>query len=384
MHHHDHLHSAHGPSQSEDPRTSLRVSEPAKPRLLLSGLDSLYVSYYFDLRKSALDFDQLAYAKERLRESRREDIAEVQLGTERFAVMPYGKHPYAYVLSNEAFEVRLGENMSPSCHVQFSSQSLWQCGLDDLIRRFDSWCDSVNLTSDLPEVVSRADWAFDYHLPIVDFTADDFVSRLRKDSIHRENGSAQTFTRGRGAVVFRIYDKVAEIEEQSQKFWFFELWGRRDGVWRVEMQVRRERLREGGIDTIADLRSLQNDLLRELCSNHTTLRRPGSDTNKARWALHPLWEALLEHIDALPQSGLIREIDPKRSLSDRIYYQGRSLYGNLKGLAALLSERDDRNAPMTLPELLNALMRVLTPHHNREAWQADVLRRVTALRLGQW
>ncbi len=375
--------AANGPPFSTDAEER-SAAQSSRPQLLICGLDSLYVSYYFDLRKSMLDFDELSYTKERLKEARRQDLAEIRLGTERFALMPYGKHPYAYVLSNEAFEVRLGENMSPSCHVQFTSQFLWQCGVDDLLRRFDSWCRSVELTAELPEVVSRADWAFDYHLPIIDFTADDFVSRLRKDSIHRENGSAQTFTRGRGAVVFRVYDKVAEIEEQSQKFWFFDLWGRRDEVWRIELQVRRERLHQGGIDTIADLHGLQNDLLRELASNNTTLRRPGQDTNRARWPLHPLWETLLEHIDGLPQSGLIREIDPKRSLNDRVYYQGRSLYGNLKGLAALLSERDERSSPMTLVELMGALMSVLRPHHNRDVWQADVVRRLTALRLGQW
>lgn len=359
------------------------ASRPTPP-LLLCGLDSLYVSYYLDLQKSVLDLDLLAYRKERLKEARGENLTEIELGTERFALMPYGKHPYTYILANEAFEVRLGEKMSPSCHVQFTSRFLWQCGLTDLLNRFGSWLASLKLSHKLPEVVARADWAFDYHLPALDFGADDFVSRFRKDSIHRQNGIVQTFTLGRGDFVLRVYDKVAEIQEQSQKFWFYDLWGCRNAVWRIEFQVRRARLQQAGIDTVEDLRLLQNDILRELAANHTTLRRPSGDGNRARWPLHALWSALLHDIGRLPQTGLVREIDPKGTLSMRIDRQGRALYGNLKAFAALISDREDRDAPLSFAELLGALPSILRTHHNDVVWRADVNKRLRALRLGQW
>ena len=369
------------------PNGSRKADTPAgtrRPPLLLCGLDSLYVSYYLDLTRSTLDFDELAYRKERLKEARGENFAEVELGTERFALMPYGRHPYTYVLANEAFEVRLGEKMSPSCHVQFTSQFLWQCGLADLLNRFDSWRASLKLSNKLPEVVARADWAFDYHLPAIDFGADDFVTRFRKDSIHRQNGAVQTFTLGRGDFVLRVYDKIAEIQEQSQKFWFYDLWGRRDAVWRIEFQVRRGRLQQAGIDTLDDLRLLQNDILRELAGNHTSLRQPTGDGNRARWPLHVLWDALLEDIGRLPQTGLVREIDPKGTLGMRIDCQGRALYGNLKGFAALLSERDERGEPLSFQQLLKSLGSALLRHHNDVIWHADVNKRLRALRLGQW
>jgi hypothetical protein len=38
-----------------------------RPPLLLSGLDSLYVSYYLDLAKGGIDFEELSYSKERLK-----------------------------------------------------------------------------------------------------------------------------------------------------------------------------------------------------------------------------------------------------------------------------------------------------------------------------
>jgi hypothetical protein len=342
------------------------------------------VSYYFNLRRSQIDFEELAFQRELLKEARRPDVRELRLGTERFALKAFGKHPYKYVLANEAFEIRLGERMSPSCHVQFTSQLLWQCGLDDLLSRFRNWCASVNLTELAPETVARADWAFDYLLGTIDFAADDFVSRFRKDAIHRENGQVQTFTLGRGDFVLRVYDKVAEIEQQSQKFWFFDLWGQRIGVWRIEFQVRGARLHKAAIHTVDDLRSLQNDLLRELATNHTSLRRLSADSNAARWPLHPVWQALVADIGSLPQTGLIRDVDPLASLNARIDGQGRALYGSLKGYAALLSQRDERDTPMQFSELLQALGDALARHHHPVIWQADVSRRLRALRLGQW
>jgi hypothetical protein len=68
----------------------------------------------------------------------------------------------------------------------------------------------------------------------------------------------------------------------------------------------------------------------------------------------------------------------------RIYHQTRALHGSLKGLAALLSERDSLDYPMALRELLTGLPDALRPHHNEVVWHADVNRRLKALRLGQW
>jgi hypothetical protein len=54
-----------------------------------------------------------------------------------------------------------------------------------------------------------------------DFDEDSFVSRTHKDSQYRDHGKIQTFTLGQGRHCLRIYDKVAEIEQQSDKVWFF-------------------------------------------------------------------------------------------------------------------------------------------------------------------
>ncbi len=356
---------------------------PAAPKLLLRGLDSLYVSLYLDTASSGFDWDALHFAKERLR-TRREEVGELELGSERLALLPYGKKPYAYILANRDFEIRLATRMQPSCHVQFSSEGLWRHGLDALWERVRRWHAAMGFVPIRPEIVARADWAFDYQLAAPDFALNWFVSRSAKDAQHRENGQMQTFTFGRGDTVIRVYDKAAEIEQQSGKAWFHQLWGVSEGVWRIEFQVRGERLREAGIRTLDDLRTCQGDLLRELSHGHTTLRQPlATDTNRSRWPLHPLWSQLQSDIATLPQTGLVRAIDDPAVLRWRLRRQIESVYGHFKGIGATLSLLDQREDPMDLEALLAELPQLLADEPT-PLWRADVARRMADYRLGRW
>ena len=101
---------------------------PEAPALLMSGLDSLYVSFFLDVTRGALDWDELALAKERVQQSHDQSFSEIRLGNETFALMPYGKKPYRYVLSNRLFEVRLAERMSPSATCNFSVKGFGRRG----------------------------------------------------------------------------------------------------------------------------------------------------------------------------------------------------------------------------------------------------------------
>lgn len=358
-----------------------RITAP--PPLLIRGVDSLYVSYYLDTSNSALDWDELAYQKERIGRDRGDDFAEQTLGSEAFALKPFGKHPYRYVLSNKHFEVRLSENLNPSCYVQYSSEGLWLFGLDALTARFERWCESTALRFLRPEVVSRADWAFDYPLAGPDFKPEHFVSRSRKDAAWRDYGIIQTVQRGQGETVIRVYDKVAEIEQQSDKAWFHELWGQSEGVWRIEFQVRNARLKTAGIKTVADMKDLQADLLRELAANHTTLRRPNGDSNRSRWPLHPLWQAVQRDIDTLPQTGLVRHIDPDAPLDWRLYRMGKSVHGHLKGLATILNLKNPDGGVPDLDQILRVLPRIVSPHHDETTWTHDIEKRTQGAKLGQ-
>lgn len=232
--------------------------------------------------------------------------------------------------------------------------------------------------------MSRADWAFDYHLPAIDFDLDNFVSRATKDGQNREHGAVQTFRFGQNATVVRVYDKVAEIEQQSGKAFFYELWGQSKNVWRIEFQLRGERLKQGGIRTLADLNECQGDVLREVASQNTTLRHRTIDPNRSRWPLHPLWRRLQDDINGLAQTGLIREVDPAAELDWRLHRQLRALYGSLKGIAAVRSLLDGQDHAMPLETLLGELPKLLRDEHAEPIWLSDVNDRITKHGYGQW
>lgn len=355
-----------------------------RPRLLLNGLDSLYVCYSLDMRTSKLDFPDLEYRKEMVRDGRR-DFEELTLGSERFLLRPNGVKPYRFVLDNDAFSLGLTEIMQPTLKAQFRSEALWRSGAVALHQRIIDWARSISATVIAPESVSRADWAFDFDLPDVDFSEDHFATRARKDAKYRDGGRAQTFRLGSGHTVIRIYDKVAEIEQSSGKVWFFELWGQAENVWRVEFQIRGERLKAGAIRTLSDLEELQGDILRQLTHDHTTLRRPTGDSNKSRWPVHPLWQSLQNAIAEIPQLGLVRHYNPKNALQYRKFKIVNSIYGYLKALAALAvleSGRTDRL--ITLEDLTEEFPEMLQQHHIPSMWKEDVKQRIRNYELGKW
>lgn len=360
-----------------------QAKELDSPSLLLLGIDSLYVSYYLDTVCCSIDWEDLAYLKEKIGRNRKQPFDDIKLGSEQFALKPYGSSPYSFILSNRYFDVRLGENIHPSCHVQYRSEGLWREGVDQLTGRFKDWCQSVKLQPLKPEVVSRADWSFDYLLPNIDFDPDDFVTRAAKKGTWEEHNTVQTVQLGVGETVLRFYDKVAEIEQQSDKAWFYEMWGIREGVWRIEFQVRNQRLKQGGIHTLNELRDHQADLLYLLATDHTTLRRPNGDTNRSRWPLHPLWKNLQSKILTMPRTGLVRQIDETKPIDWMRFQNGKSIYGHLKRLGVLSFVQSDRTAIPALEDILEELSRELKRHHHPVDWESDVKGKIKAFELGQ-
>lgn len=49
------------------------------------------------------------------------------------------------------------------------------------------WAEALGLKAIKPEELSRADFAFDFQLPEVDFDEDSFVTAATKDSQHRKD-----------------------------------------------------------------------------------------------------------------------------------------------------------------------------------------------------
>lgn len=353
-------------------------------KLLLSGLDTIECAYYLHAGSGCkLDFAALREQREIMRQSKRPEAAALTLGGMEFLLSPNGtKSGYPFLISNQDLTIQFGEFNDPSFFVRYSSFALWSKGAKVMHERFMAWAESLGFQVMRSEGLSRVDFAFDFHLPEIDFDEDSFVTAAEKDSQHRKNGKVQTFTMGRDEVVLRVYNKSDEIEESSGKYWLHLFWGEQtENVWRVEWQVRKETLKRFGLRTFQDLFEGHGDVLRYLISEHTSLRVKTDDSNRSRWPVHPLWSLLAEHIDTLPAQGVYREVDPRAMLDETLMRMAISMEGYLKKVAAIECLKEGR--PMlSQGQTIDRLIPLLEKVHNGLTWRGDVQRRMDQLRLG--
>lgn len=154
-------------------------------------------------------------------------------------------------------------------------------------------------------------------------------------------------------------------------------------VWRIEWQVRKSVLKRFSIRTFQDLQDGSGDILRYLATEHDSLRTPTSDSNRARWPLHPIWRDLIQQIKQLSAQGVYRSIDPQLMLDERLTRIAISMYGYLKRIAAI--DCVQKGLDMTSNE--NAIKRIsqkIKLIHDPLTWEADVEKRINQIRLGLW
>jgi hypothetical protein len=352
-------------------------------RLLLSGVDTVECAYYLRAGPECkLDFAELRERREVMRQSKQPDAGVIELGGTEFLLSPNGTASgYPFRISNQLWSLQFGEFNDPSFFVTFRSFALWTRGAKQMHAQFMEWARSLGFLVIRPEGLSRCDFAFDFHLPSIDFDENSFVTAAEKDSQHRKHRQVQTFTFGRDEIVLRVYNKSAEIEEASNKYWFWTFWdGQQQDVWRVEWQVRKDVLKRFGLRTFEDLFGGYGDLLRYLVREHTTLRVPTEDSNRSRWPLHPFWQLLSEEIDALPAQGVYREVNPRELLEQTLLRMAISMEGYLKKVAAIECLREGR--PMlSQRQAIDRFVPLLEKVHNQLTWRGDVQRRIDQLRL---
>lgn len=354
-------------------------------RFLVTGIDTLECAYFLSNGPSCqIDYGHLAMQKEFLRQSKTREPELISLGGDQFYLHAYGSSSgYPFIIENENFLISFGEFNSPSFFVKFKCRALWQHGAFHLHQRFLRWASSVGLVPFREETLSRIDFSFDYELSDLDFDENSFVSLSKKDTRYRKDSQLQTLQFGKGAVVLRVYDKVAEIDEQSNKHWFFDIWGIAENIWRIEWQVRKSILRRFAIRTFEDLTTNQGDLLRYLATEHDSLRLKTQDQNRSRWPLHPLWGDLVGRVNQMECVGIYREINQAAMLEERNTRMAISIYGYLKRMAAVDCVLNEK--PMSsLSEAMEVLAKNLTWVHNRHTWEADVEKRILQIRLDRW
>ena len=212
------------------------------------------------------------------------------------------------------------------------------------------------------ESLGRVDFALDFLAPDFILNPDHFIMHARNGwsehitdemEVHGRSGRTTSVTIGKNPNrQIIVYDKREEtIKKPSHMpiIWEDSL-GRMNEplpdwsqpalsrVWRVEIRFFKEYLKnKAGVRTFADLALALPEMLRKIV-DQIRYTIPTSDSNRARWPDHPLWQRVREEIDC-DFSTIRSEVDKESVdafvLAEKDQYLARQIAGCILNRAAL-------------------------------------------------
>ncbi len=231
-----------------------------------------------------------------------------------------GGSKYQFVLRNGAIK-RLevtSRGAVPKVMVQFRASALYEHDLEGAEGIVDALVDPF-VQPGYEIKVGRFDAALDFQCvrwrwPEV----EDIVCRARKYHVHYDGKgiTGMAFGRYRGPMQVVIYDKSLEAK-MHRKEWIEGVWVESESyderlpVFRTELRFGRGVLRDFGVNSVADLRSLRGDLMRYAVGGERPWFRVASTDPRGRGqdrrGSAPWWrEVRGNSIEGLPQTGRVR------------------------------------------------------------------------------
>lgn len=181
-----------------------------------------------------------------------------------FNVKYHGSNGYEWILNNPEYSVLVGNwkipQSRPSIMVTIRSETLWTKGprkaVSFITRFLEEFGAEIIITK-----ISRLDLCIDTLFPERLWNAnllENKVTRATDTKIFHSNKKLTGISIGKGSFSARMYDKPLEIQQQSNKIWFFDIWGldavpKSFKIIRVEFQLRREAIKEIGIKHVSSV-----------------------------------------------------------------------------------------------------------------------------------
>jgi len=372
------------------PDICLSPVEKGYATLVASGWDT--VAETFNVKFKSGVVERLDHAKAHALEldERGEGRALIQFGGEELQVSPYGGRGVVYWLANDDFAVIVRSPKTDWCvTIRYSAAGLWEEGLVKLRgRALAALLREAGPVGEDWQRVSEAHWAFDFYSPsftgemkpgisnnvichsstksdetaehkqIVDFKTREITKRVRAETLYIGQ---------RKPLEICIYDKGREINEKSGKTWMVRLWEQNgmgegffpDGeriqhVWRVEIRMRGDFLKDRGCKNLADVTEHIQQLLTEAIVTRR-LTSPTSDSNRWRWPLHPMWTVAYQEVGELrTMRPLGRQITTAGDALERQLI--RQAAGTLRAITVLnVGGYDEVSANRKISEIWDAL-----------------------------
>lgn len=237
----------------------------------ISNIDTLYFLTYFDNYDTNKSIELLLLTLKNEKEKAKKYMTEnpsykhlIKIADIQFEILPNGKRGYSFILKNPGYELHIAEfnssisNFAP-IQVRISSEYLWAYGLKISYQNIYKFIANVFGVPNNVKV-SRVDMAM--HIDNADFITNyqnAYKGNYKNSNVNFNNKSINALTFGsRSSPVYcRIYDKTLEIQEQSKKTWFYEIWKANNmdinNVWNVEFELKSDFLRRYNIISPIDL-----------------------------------------------------------------------------------------------------------------------------------
>jgi hypothetical protein len=283
---------------------------PQAWRLLAAGIDTLDLSFYVDWGDT---WDSVRESLEagKARAEQTEGILWDDGAHGECIIFAGGKPPmYRYRLQLPNAHLAVAKSGKPgkwpNVYASPSAESLWRNGIAATVESLTGFIQRLGgkVVNACP---SRCDVCADFQVPdglALDFIRGHAVSKSDKSRHIMKGEHLETYYAGAAGadIQARIYNKSAEIQS-SGKFWFENVWQLwpAENVWRVEFQLRRQALRQYGLNTMPALLKLLPALWESLCRDWFSLRLQ-DDSNTTRRSVHPWWAAVEQAAERLGAS----------------------------------------------------------------------------------
>ena len=332
------------------PPSKIPAAEHPDVKVLVSSIDTLNLSVNV-IWKSKSFFEKLAGLKQLAIEKEKPapGLFPSQSNPQPFIfnIKPHGARGYEWILDCNEYLLNIGNwqkpKSMPSVLVYIKSETLWRSGVRQAVENILSF---LNEQEGLLKSIklSRVDLCMDTLFPEPLWNQDLNLYRVTqstKTNFYYSHHHLTGIKFGEGSLSARLYDKVMEIKQRSNKTWMFEVWGINDvpegyKIIRIEFQLRREAIKELGLDQYSDLFRLQQNVWKYCTEKWLKFQDNPGKQSKLRKTF-PWWQNIQNGFkDSFKAFPAIRN-KAISSNQEQLFCQA---HGMLTSYAALLQEKD--------------------------------------------
>ena len=355
-----------GPSNTSPAKCTSRANRQqnqATGIVLCSGVDTLAMNYYGKGHRRALEVLELL--KQNALEGK---SSAFDFKGRQFEVAPKSAgQNFKYLLKSDDFNLKVSagrSDTSPKVQVVYKSAFLWSFGggkgflqaeqeafkfvahfflhgsvENKQISRVDLCMDVGGMEFsllDVPNIVKRALYIRNYEGKRVKVDSPDQASWYCSG----RDFTGATF--GRGQLMARLYEKTIELRGSDKEAQMVRVWGGpQEKVWRLEFQIRREKLKQFQIESLTDLIERGASLWSYLSKDWLTLKAPGRSKQRTRWKTDLRWMRIIAGAESFGSWKKIRVPKESRAKIKALVKQVRGCVATVGG--ALWVDRYDED-----------------------------------------